>query len=210
MSKSYLPITFYVWLFGTTLFFFIALVIVFSSLGVIFSKHPVFSLLFLVVSFIFSSFLLFLLECEFVALLLIVVYVGAIAILFLFSIMMLESKAQDLSKNTTRYLPIGLIFALILLVPVLGTIDTFFYSSTTLTSLYINNYLNWYDLIESTDDITVFGKILYTYFALHILLAGLLLLVVLLGVVYLTNSYEKYSKQQSAFKQLSRMPLVFI
>jgi NADH-quinone oxidoreductase subunit J len=72
-------------------------------LWLLFLNIQFFLLLFLVSSFIFASFILFLLECEFLALLFIVVYVGAIAILFLFAIMMLESKFKNLSKNLFKY-----------------------------------------------------------------------------------------------------------
>jgi NADH-quinone oxidoreductase subunit J len=177
---------------------------------VIIAQHPVFSLLFLVSCFIFSSFLLFLLECEFLAFLFIVVYVGAIAILFLFAIMMLESKLNNLSKNTIKYFPIGIVFSIVLLLPILNVVNTFFVDSSTVSdSFYVNNYQNWYDLIDSTYDVNVYGQILYSYFALQLLIAGLILLVVLIGVVSLTNSYEKQTRQQSTFRQLSRTVKIF-
>ena len=195
---------------SNSLFIFFSYALVFSSIMVIIAQHPVFSLLFLVSCFIFSSFLLFLLECEFLAFLFIVVYVGAIAILFLFAIMMLESKLSNLSKNTIKYLPIGVIFSIFLLLPILNVINTFFMDSSTISeSFYVNNYQNWYDLIDSTYDVNVYGQILYSYFALQLLISGLILLVVLIGVVSLTNSYEKQTKQQSTFRQLSRTVKIF-
>jgi NADH-quinone oxidoreductase subunit J len=196
---------------SNSLFYFFSYALVFSSIMVIVAQHPVFSLLFLVSSFIFSSFLLFLLECEFLALLFIVVYVGAIAILFLFAIMMLESKLINLSKNTIKYFPIGIIFSIFLLLPILNVIDSFFNTNSELISgsFYVNNYQNWYDLIDSTNDVSVYGQILYSYFALQLLIAGLILLVILIGVVSLTNSYEKQTRQQSTFRQLSRTTTIF-
>jgi NADH-quinone oxidoreductase subunit J len=195
---------------SNSLFMFFSYALVFSSIMVIIAQHPVFSLLFLVSCFIFSSFLLFLLECEFIAFLFIVVYVGAIAILFLFAIMMLESKLINLSKNAIKYFPIGIIFSVFLLLPILNVVDTFFFDSSTISgSFYTNNYQNWYDLIDSTYDVNVYGQILYSYFALQFLIAGLILLVVLIGVVSLTNSYDKQTKQQSTFRQLSRTVKIF-
>lgn len=195
---------------SNSLFIFFSYALVFSSIMVIIAQHPVFSLLFLVSCFIFSSFLLFLLECEFLAFLFIVVYVGAIAILFLFAIMMLESKLNNLSKNTIKYFPIGILFSIVLLLPILNVVNTFFVDSSTVSdSFYVNNYQNWYDLIDSTYDVNVYGQILYSYFALQLLIAGLILLVVLIGVVSLTNSYEKQTKQQSTFRQLSRTVKIF-
>lgn len=195
---------------SNSLFIFFSYALVFSSIMVIIAQHPVFSLLFLVSCFILSSFLLFLLECEFLAFLFIVVYVGAIAILFLFAIMMLESKLNNLSKNTIKYFPIGVLFSIVLLLPILNVVNTFFVDSSTVSdSFYVNNYQNWYDLIDSTSDVNVYGQILYSYFALQLLIAGLILLVVLIGVVSLTNSYEKQTKQQSTFRQLSRTVKIF-
>lgn len=195
---------------SNSLFIFFSYALVFSSIMVIIAQHPVFSLLFLVSCFIFSSFLLFLLECEFLAFLFIVVYVGAIAILFLFAIMMLESKLNNLSKNTIKYFPIGILFSIVLLLPILNVVNTSFVDSSTVSdSFYVNNYQNWYDLIDSTFDVNVYGQILYSYFALQLLIAGLILLVVLIGVVSLTNSYEKQTRQQSTFRQLSRTVKIF-
>jgi NADH-quinone oxidoreductase subunit J len=197
-------------LYSNFLFYVFSAALVFSAFMVIVAQHPVFSLLFLVSSFIFSSFLLFLLECEFLALLFIVVYVGAIAILFLFAIMMLESKLINLSKNTIKYFPVSVVFSLILLIPLLNTINSHFESTFFLfDSFYLNTYQNWYDLIDSTNDISVYGQVLYSYFVLQFLIAGLILLLILIGVVYLTNSYEKHTIQQSHFRQLSRKAKIF-
>ena len=184
------------------LFYFFSGVLVFSAIMVIVASHSVFSLLFLVLSFIASAFLLFMLECEFLALIFIVVYVGAIAVLFLFAVMMLDAKLEQLSRNLFRYMPVGFLFALGFLVPVLyqtssgvGDNKSFFTQ---------NNYINWYDLIDSTSDVDVFGQVLYSYFVLQFLVVGLILLVVLIGVVYLTNTYtSNKTVDQSTYKQLS-------
>ncbi len=180
--------------------------LVFSSFMVIVSQHPVFSLLFLVSSFIISSFILFLLECELLALLFIIIYVGAIAILFLFAIMMLESKLIDLSKNAMKYIPIGFIFVIIFLLPMLRNIYNSFNNYVYYNSFYQNKFQNWYDLVDSTTDVEVYGQVLYSYFVLQVLIAGLILLLVLVGVVYLTNHYNvsKQSLDQATFKQLAR------
>ena len=194
------------------LFILFSILLVCSSVMVVIAKHPIFSLLFLVSSFIFSSFLLFLLECEFLALLFIIVYVGAIAILFLFSVMMLESKLYNINRNSIKYFPIGLIFSFLLLLPILYEINTnkyFMNSNIVSKTFYINNYQNWYDLIDSTNDVSVYGHVLYSYYVLQFLISGLILLLVLLGVVYLTNSYNKHTIEQTKFKQLSRSSKFF-
>jgi NADH-quinone oxidoreductase subunit J len=184
------------------LFYFLSGVLVFSAIMVIVASHSVFSLLFLVLSFLASAFLLFMLECEFLALIFIVVYVGAIAVLFLFAVMMLDAKLQNLARNLFRYIPVGLFFALGFLLPVLYQI--FFGTGESGTFFTQSSYLNWYDLLDSTSDVDVYGQVLYSYFVLQFLVVGLILLVVLIGVVYLTNTYtSNRTVDQSTYKQLS-------
>lgn len=193
-----------------TLFYLFSVLLVISSFMVVISKHPIFSLLFLVSSFIFASFLLFLLECEFLAVLFIVVYVGAIGVLFLFAIMMLESKLTDLSKNVMKYISIAVLFGIILVLLFIS--DIFDAFDTIFSDSYLNIYQNWYDLTDSTTDIEVYGQVLYSYFVLQFLIAGLILLLVLIGVVYLTNTYlvDDNTLEQSSFKQLARESKTFI
>jgi NADH-quinone oxidoreductase subunit J len=183
-------------------FYFFSGVLVFSAIMVIVASHSVFSLLFLVLSFLTSAFLLFMLECEFLALIFIVVYVGAIAVLFLFAVMMLDAKLQNLVRNLFRYLPVGFLFALGFLLPVLYQLST--KAQTTLALSNQTSYLNWYDFLDSTSDVEVYGQVLYSYFVLQFLVVGLILLVVLIGVVYLTNTYtSNRTVDQSTYKQLS-------
>lgn len=193
------------------LFYFFSFLLIFSALMVVVAQHAVFSLLFLISCFLSSSFLLFLLECEFLALLFIIVYVGAIAILFLFAIMMLESKLNNLSKNTMKYVPVGFLFGFFFLIPLSHEISTFFEKNAYIDSFYVNKYSNWYDLLDSITDVEVYGQLLYSYFVLQFLIAGLILLLVLVGVVYLTNTYNSDQKfEQSIFKQLSRDSKIFL
>jgi NADH-quinone oxidoreductase subunit J len=185
--------------------YFISLAMVVNSLAVILSNHPIFSLLFLIANFILAAILLFLLECEFLALLFIVVYVGAVAILFLFAIMMLESKLNDLSRNSTKYITMGPIYGFFLLVPVLNNIFVHFQNNYDSKSFHLNIYQNWYDLADSVNDVEVYGEVLYSYYVFQFLISGLLLLLVLIGVVYLTNIFTtKHNMNQVLFKQLSR------
>lgn len=177
----------------------------------IISKHPIFSLLFLVSSFFFSSCLLFLLECEFLAFLFIIVYVGAIGVLFLFAIMMLESKFTDLFRNVIQYFSIGAIFGIMFFVfSFFPVSENFKYTITS--SFYINNEDSWYDVLDSVTDIESYGQILYSYFVLQFLVAGLILLLVLVSVVYLTNIYilDDQTLEQSSFKQLARESKFFL
>ena len=187
------------------MFYLSSIMLVFCSSMVVVSRHQVFSLLFLVGSFISASLILFMIECEFLALLFIVIYVGAIAVLFLFAVMMLESKLQNLSKNLIQYFPIGIVFGFLFVWPY--TNKVLFISKLNISYLsdYFNNYQNWYTFMDTVSDIEAYSQVLYSYFVLQLLVSGLILLVILIGVVYLTNSFIfKYSRYQSIFKQLSR------
>lgn len=188
------------------IFHLFSILLIFCAFMVTVVKHPVFSLLFLISSFIFAAFMLFMLECEFLAFLFIVVYVGAVAILFLFAIMMLETKLNDLSKNAMKHLPVGWFFGFILLVPLMLKISSNFDSGMVYNSFYCNYKPNYYALVDATNDVEVYGQVLYSYFVLQFLVVGLILLVVLVGVVYLTNNYnvKKQRLDQAAFKQLAR------
>jgi NADH:ubiquinone oxidoreductase subunit 6 (subunit J) len=99
-------------------------------------------------------------------------------------------------------LPVGFLFALGFLIPVLYQISVGSKESTGFFSQ--NNYINWYDFLDSTSDVEIYGQVLYSYFVLQFLVVGLILLVVLVGVVYLTNVYtSNRTVDQSTYKQLS-------
>nr|WAK84994.1 NADH dehydrogenase subunit 6 [Amicula sp. isolate GU52X-4 cfCalB7] len=191
------------------LFYLFSLFLVICYFMVIIAQHPVFSLLFLVSSFLFSSFLLFIVECEFLALIFIVIYVGAIAVLFLFAIMMLESKLNNLSKNLIKYLPVVSFFSIVLLFSLLYE---FFINFEINSYVYVNDfklysieYQNWYQLNDYLIDIEIYGKILYTWFILQFLISGLILLLVLIGIVCLNSSFTNPQlRNQVIFKQLSK------
>jgi len=128
--------------FTTILFYLFSISLVFSTSMVILLKHPIFSIVFLAASFIFFSFLLFLLECELIGLLILVIYLGAILVLFLFAVMMLESKFNNLSKNKIKYISIGLLFNFFLFTPLLININLNFIITYDFNSLYLNIYQN--------------------------------------------------------------------
>jgi len=175
------------------------------SLSVVLVNNPIFSLLFLILCFIFSSFLLFLLECEFLALIFITIYVGAIAVLFLFSIMMLDFKKHNLQKNVIKFLPVSICFGFVIVIFIIKEINDFFPETVLINSNFIEINLNWFDFLNSTTEIETVGKILFSHFALNLLLIGIILLVVLFGVVHLTSSIPISNKNsQVLFKQLSK------
>lgn len=187
-------------------YFMCALLLVSASM-VIISKNPLHSVLFLVTSFLSSSILLFLFENEFLALFFLIIYLGAIAILFLFVVMMLDIKYRDL-QTSRLYLPVGAFVGLTLLFEIRGAFIKVFSKNTSLSTLEHNLYLNWYDSLDALSDVYVFGQIFYTHYVLQILMAGLILYLAVIGVAFLTvrSASEKGQRrdQQSLFRQLSR------
>jgi len=186
--------------------YFMCALLLFSASMVIISKNPLHSVLFLVTSFLSSSILLFLFENEFLALFFLIIYLGAIAILFLFVVMMLDIKYRDL-QTSKLYLPVGVLIGFTLLAEIYGAFSKVFSKNTNMSSFEHNSYLNWYDSLDSLADVYVFGQIFYTHYVLQILIAGLILYIAVIGVAFLTikSAFEKSKRrEQSIFRQLSR------
>ena len=188
------------------LIYLFSILLIVSSIMVIVTKNPLHSVLFLIGSFLSSSVILFLFENEFLALFFLIIYLGAIAVLFLFIVMMLNIKYAEL-QNSMLYFPVGVFIGITVLVEVLGAVSRVFSFNTDITVTNHNHYLNWYDSLDSYSDIYVFGQIFYTHYVLQILMAGLILYLSTIGVAFLTikSSVNKDKrKDQSIFKQLSR------
>jgi NADH-quinone oxidoreductase subunit J len=172
---------------------------------VIFVQNPVYSVLFLVLSFISASCILFFLECEFLSLLFIIIYVGAIAVLFLFVVMMLDVKTTNFSKDTVKYFPFGIFVGFAFLFEVLTVISENFKKNPYRESILYNSYQNWYEKLDTLTEVEALGQMMYTHYVLQFLIAGLILFLALIGAVILTNSSVKSkSKSQVKCKQLSR------
>ena len=191
------------------LFFIFSGVLLISSLFIILVNNTIFSILFLVLSFVSASSILFLLECEFISLLFLIIYVGAIAVLFLFVIMMLDIKIVESPKDISKYFPLGFIigglFFFEFFFVILNTFKINPYKLGKLGDELSNFYLNWYNKIDVLTDIKSLGQVLYTHYILQLLIIGLILLLAVVGSVVLTmtNFYIK-SKKQVLFKQVSR------
>lgn len=194
------------------LFYFFSFILIFSSLAIVTTYNSIISVLFLVLSFLISSILLILLECEFLALMLVIVYVGAVAVLFLFVLMMLETKVKNLNKSLFVYFPFGVLLNSIFFFEILNTVSKSFLPTSYLYNNYFisYDYLNYFNQINNSNDIQVFGHILYTHFVLQFLIVGFILFLVLVGVIFLTaNPIYKNHKNQTVFYQLSRNSIIF-
>lgn len=200
------------------LFYLFASVCVFSGFMVIFSKNPVHSVLFLVLAFCNGSGLLLLIEAEFMAFLFLVVYVGAIAVLFLFVVMMLTPRVEDGSvgffgKNFLHYLPTVFLLVVAFLGEIYILASGGYQSLDIAGSLETVKYSSWFQIIDgvgfSNSNLEVLGQVLYTYYLYYFLLAGFILLVSMVGAVVLTlqRNIAMSSipmKNQKVFEQLSR------
>jgi NADH-quinone oxidoreductase subunit J len=182
-----------------------ALLLVSASM-VIISRNPLYSVLFLVTSFLSASMLLFLFENEFLALFFLVIYLGAIAILFLFVVMMLDIKYRELQMSKL-YFPIGIMIGITMIIETYGAFSKVFSSNTNFSSQEHNSYLNWYENLDALPDVYVFGQVFYTQYVLQILIAGLILYLAAIAVAFLTvkSAFNRGNvREQSISKQLSR------
>ena len=141
-----------------SIFFIFASILLFSSLFMITSKSSVHSVLFLVLTFVCSSILLFLIECEFVSFLFLIIYVGAIAIFFLFVVMMLDVKVDEAPNKYINFFIFGFITTLFFVSEIsLVSSDTFSFNPyyNDINFLNINYYLNWYYKIDYLSEVKV-------------------------------------------------------
>ena len=178
-------------------FYFFSFIAVLSALMVISSKNPVHSVLFLILSFVSASGLFVLLGAEFLAMILIVVYVGAVAVLFLFVVMMLDINFVKLREGFLQYLPFGALLGLVLLIEL---IMIFFSDKLTDMTLIEYNTLPAFKQIENTKEI---GSVLYTKYFYLVQLSGLILLVAMIGSIVLTLRQRVGVKKQSIHQQIS-------
>ena len=185
--------------------YFFLIILSISSLSIVLLQNTFFALLFLILSFLLVSILLFFLECEFLALILIIIYVGAVAVLLLFVLMMLETKLKNLSKNIMIYFPFGVFINGIFFLEIVNLISNSFSVNEYNNSFFLNSYLNWYSRLDALIDLEVYGQILYTQFVLQFLIVGLILFLALVGTVFLTiKPIYKNFRSQTSFCQLSR------
>jgi NADH-quinone oxidoreductase subunit J len=189
--------------FFTVFNFLILVLLILSSILVVFVKNPIHSILFLVVVFFNATTLLLLYDIEFLALIFLIVYVGAISVLFLFVIMMLNIRVIELSEDFLKYLPILGLISLIFIFQTFGFYD-FFYSDLNLSDSKIFRFKDWSLDASFLSQTQILGKILYVDYVSLFWLAGFILLISMLGAIVLTFSYNSALKKQQIYKQMSR------
>ncbi|WP_372887049.1 NADH-quinone oxidoreductase subunit J [Shimia sp.] len=180
-------------------FYLFAISAVVGGLFTVISRNPVHSVLWLILAFLSSAGLFVLLGAEFVAMLLIIVYVGAVAVLFLFVVMMLDIDFAELKAGMAQYLPLALLIGLILLMQFGMAVGNWHVSEVAMAQRAAV-------APEGVENTAALGLIIYDQYFLLFQLAGLILLVAMIGAIVLTLRHRKDIKRQNVLEQMWRDP----
>lgn len=185
--------------FSTLIFYLFSIVLVSSSIIAVGARNTVHSVLFLILAFFNAAGLFILLKAEFLAMLLVVVYVGAIAVLFLFIVMMLDIDQKQTKAKLRKNLPLLLFFSILFLTELLVVIK---FTSSNLNDVKI---IRLFPNSNLTSNTKALGDILYTSFVLPFQIAGAILFVAMIGAIVLTlKEKNKLIKSQIISKQILR------
>ena len=186
---------------ATFAFYLFAISAVAGGLFTVISRNPVHSVLWLILAFLSSAGLFVLLGAEFVAMLLVIVYVGAVAVLFLFVVMMLDVDFAELKAEMAKYMPLALLFGVVILMQ-LGLAFGVWQASDEAEALRAH-------VTPSASEVhntAALGQILYDDYFLLFQLAGLILLVAMIGAIVLTIRHRQDVKRQDIVQQILRDP----
>jgi NADH-quinone oxidoreductase subunit J len=186
-------------------FYLFASITVLAGLLVIAARNPVHAVLFLILAFFSAAGLFVLLGAEFLAMILVIVYVGAVAVLFLFVVMMLDVDFAELRAGVARNLPVGLLVGLGLLVELVAVLAW--------AKLGDKTALLQKAAAPTPSDVSntkALGRVIYTDFALVFEVAGCILLVAMIGAIVLTLKHKEGVKRQSIAAQSARSPKVAV
>jgi NADH-quinone oxidoreductase subunit J len=184
-------------------FYLLSAVVVASGVMVIASRNPVHSVLFLILAFFNAAGLFILMGAEFLAMILVVVYVGAVAVLFLFVVMMLDVDFAELRQGMAAYLPVGGTIGLILLVELALVLGTWSISPGAVRTVSAPAAM-------APTNTQALGQVLYTQYAYYFQAAGLILLVAMIGAIVLTLRHKHGVKRQNISAQVARSPAASI
>jgi len=184
-------------------FYLFAAMTVGSAFMVISARNPVHSVLFLILAFFNAAGLFVLMGAEFLAMLLVIVYVGAVAVLFLFVVMMLDVDFSELREGFLQYLPIGTVIGLVLLIELLMVFGGWAIDPAIAGK-------GSAPLVAGTDNVAAIGAVLYTKYVYYFQGAGLVLLVAMIGAIVLTLRHKPFVKRQDVSEQVARGPATSI
>jgi len=180
-------------------FYLFATLTIASAVLVIFARNPVHSVLWLILAFFNAAGLFLLVGAEFIAMVLVIVYVGAVAVLFLFVVMMLDIDFAALRSGFTRNLPFGLLVALVLLAEIVIAV-----SASKAGPLLVGS--GAVSAAATEPNIVALGNMLYTRFLFPFEIAGLILLVAMIGAIVLTHRSRGDVRGQNVARQVARRP----
>jgi NADH-quinone oxidoreductase subunit J len=177
-------------------FYLFSAVLVLSALMVVSAKNPVHSVLFLILAFFNAAGLFVLLGAEFVAMILVIVYVGAVAVLFLFVVMMLNVNTEEMRKGFMQYLPVGALVGLALFIE-LALVLTAYFTAPGELSVALSQPID-----PAVSNTMAIGQVLYTKFAYVFQVCGLILLTAMIGAIVLTLRSRPGVLRQKVNKQI--------
>jgi NADH-quinone oxidoreductase subunit J len=178
-------------------FYLFALLTILPALCVIFARNPVHSVLWLILAFFNAAGLMLLVGAEFIAMLVVIVYVGAVAVLFLFVVMMLDIDFAQLRSGFSKNLPFGIIIALVLAGEI-GVAVWSWSAGPTISGRHIP--------AATTPNIVALGQLLYSRYLFAFEIAGLILLVAMVGAIVLTHRRRGDLRTPKASRQIRRRP----
>ncbi|WP_417581400.1 NADH-quinone oxidoreductase subunit J [Pelagibacterium sp.] len=178
-------------------FYLFSSVVVASAIMVISSRNPVHSVLFLILAFVNAAGIFMLAGAEFLAMILIVVYVGAVAVLFLFVVMMLDVDFGELRKGILQYAPIGVVVGIILLLELLLVAGSAYLAPDAASSGVL-------PIDGGVENTRALGRVLYTNYIYLFQACGLVLLVAMIGAIVLTLRHKPNVKRQDIAAQVAR------
>ena len=186
-------------------FYLFATIVIASAAMTILSRNPVHSVLWLILAFFNAAGLFLLIGAEFLAFLLVIVYVGAVAVLFLFVVMMLDVDFAELKSGALQYAPIGALVGLILAAELIVVLGGYTFAPQLATTI-----------AQATPDLATrsntaaLGDVLYTDYLFYFQVSGLILLVAMIGAIVLTLRHKPGVRRQDISAQVARTPATAI
>ena len=179
------------------IFYLFSFIAISSSLAVISSKNTVHAVFFLILDFVSISCLFIMMGAEYLGMLTLIVYVGAVAVLFLFVVMMLNVNFKDLRIGFLSYLPFGLLIGIVIIIELGMMIGTWKYKDSFIKTSEIK-------ISSKVSNTEALGNVLYTDFIHYFQISGIILLVAMIGAILLTFRQKENLKRQDITKQVSR------
>ena len=190
---------------GAIFFYLFAFIAIAAAFMVISARNPVHSVLYLILTFFNAAALFLLTGAEFLAMILLVVYVGAVAVLFLFVVMMLDVDFAELKRGALQYAPVGALVGIILAAELIVVLGGYAFSPELASTVALPT-----PDIATRSNTAALGDILYTQYVFYFQIAGMVLLVAMIGAIVLTLRHKEGVRRQDISAQVARTPATAI